>query len=223
MLWSFQVNVGSVQTSNTEQEWSKAHRRLRDCTAWVWSDWYNEQRNPHTLPKPSNQTHITTYHEIQSQPHQSSHRNETIEYSFKVCCHFSKVPLKSSNSNICGCDFSSSAEPAPSAVAVYTRQSALSMPGRHHFSDAAFGQCLKEKIRQAFLCSLSVARSRNHLFFLSHADRKRWNSAREINIHTTPSPSLCLPFNSVFASLTTPPLPKPRAPCRELDKPLEAQ
>ena len=87
-------------------------------------------------------------------------------FIFKACCHFSKVLLKYTS---LGCDFSSSPQPAPSPVkwtcnCLCIKQSALSMPGRHHLSDITIGQCLKEKIRQDFQGCVSVARSRNHLF-----------------------------------------------------------
>lgn len=88
-----------------------------------------------------------------------------------MCCHFSKVPLKSSKpTSIHLQAVISAAVPRlphlqssePLTACVYS-----SMPGRRHLSDITIGRCSKGKIRQDFFFFLScdsVARSKNHLF-----------------------------------------------------------
>ncbi len=161
-----------------------------------------------------------TYDQIHFPNHIRALTWKRLGHSFicTVCCHLSKVP-SSCTSPVC--DFCSSPQPAPSPMeqtcnCLRTQQSALSMPGRHRLSDVTIGQCLKEKIRQDFPRCLSVARSRNHLF-TSVMLMESSETLPEKSISTR----LCLP-STVSLPLSQHPT-QPKAPCRELDKPLEAQ
>lgn len=158
-------------------------------------------------------SHIITYYQIHFPNHTRALTEMRLGHSLICKVWLSKVPSKFTTVRLPGCDFCGNPQPVPSPMKWICIKYAWQTPPQWRNDWTK-----KKGENQTRFSEMSFCGPKQKSFiYLSHADWKPWNTAREINIHT----SLCLP-STVSLPLSQQP-PQPKAHCRELDKPLEAQ